>query len=78
MFKKFINQLSQNSDGRNLAIDYLVDLSDDDYKKTIEAVKLYRKGDSLREEYYDKAAALLSAETPAFIQTPAPLEGKDA
>lgn len=68
LFKKITNP---DAEVGRTAIDYLVALQDDDFKKVMEAVKLYRKGESLREEYYDKAEALLIQETQDFIPTPA-------
>ena len=68
MFKKFVNKLIADDDeAGKAAIDYMVELPDDDYKRVAEAIKMYRKGNSARDEYFDKAQAILARESQDFI-----------
>lgn len=64
MLKDLINKFVEQDDTAKSreAIEFMVGLEDEDYKRIIEAIKLYRRGNSLREECYAKAEAKLNGE----------------
>lgn len=64
MLKRFLNRFIEPDDTAKSreAIEFMVELEDEDYKRATEAIRLYRRGNTLREECYAKADAKLNGE----------------